>query len=188
LSCLTWLEEDGEAEIDGLESGILFLVSEEEILGLEVPVHDPIAVAHPDNLGDGACHGSGGALAVVTAGDNPVEELASLAELHDEVDVLVVLVGCLQLHYVGVLRQRGHDGDLAAHVFDVHGGSELPLGNRLAGQGLLGLAVRAEVGDAELAPAQFPAQYVLVAYARPVAHWNHVLQDPDRSRRPGRFV
>ena len=152
-------------------------------------MHDAIAVAHPNNLGDGARHGGGGALAVVSPGDNPVEELSPFAELHDEVDVLVVLVSRLQLHDVGVLRQRGHDGDLAPHVVDVHGSPELPLRDRLAGKGFLGLPVRAEVGDSELAPAQFPAQYVLVAYARPVAHWNHVLQDPDRSRRrPGRFV
>jgi len=146
----------------------------EEVLRLEVSVHDAIAVTHPHNFGDGARHRSGGALTVVSTGDDPVEELSSLAELHHEVHVLVVLVGGLELHDVGMLRQCGHDSHLAPHVLNVHGGSQLPLRDRFACQRLLGFPVRAEVGDAELAPAQFPAQYVLVAYARSMTHWNHV--------------
>ncbi|WVZ19138.1 hypothetical protein V8G54_006460 [Vigna mungo] len=145
-------------------------------------------MAHPHNFSDGARHGGGRTLAVVSAGDDSVEKFSSLAELHHEVHVLVVLVGSLELHDVGMLRKRGHDSHLAPHVLDVHGGPKLPLRDRFAGQRLLGFPVRAEVGDAELAPAQFPAQYVLIAYARPVAHWNHVLQNADRCRRPPRFV
>ncbi|RDX74389.1 hypothetical protein CR513_45876, partial [Mucuna pruriens] len=109
------------------------MVIPEEVLGLEVPMHDAIVVTHLDNLSDGAGNVGSGALAVVSPGDNPVEELAALAELHDEVDVLVVLVGGLELDDVGVLRQRGHDGNLAPHVFDVHGGPKLPLRDRLTG-------------------------------------------------------
>ena len=38
---LTRLEEDRESEIDGLEREVIVLVGEQEVLGLEVPVHDP---------------------------------------------------------------------------------------------------------------------------------------------------
>jgi len=151
-------------------------------------MHDAIAMAHLHNFSDGASHGSGGALTVVPTGDDPVEEFSSLAELHHEVHVLVVLEGSLEPHDVGMLRKRGHDSHLAPDVLNVHGGSQLPLRDRFAGQRLLGFPVRAEVGDAELPPAQFPAQYVRVAYARPVAHWNHVLQNTDRRRQPPRFL
>uniref|UniRef100_A0A0D9ZES0 Uncharacterized protein n=1 Tax=Oryza glumipatula TaxID=40148 RepID=A0A0D9ZES0_9ORYZ len=47
--------------------------------------------AHLNHLDDGARDGGGGALGVVAPRDDPVEELAALAELHDEVHVVLVL-------------------------------------------------------------------------------------------------
>lgn len=116
-------------------------------------MHDPMLMAHADDLGDGPGDGGRSALGVVSAGDDAVEELATLAELHDEVDVVGVLVGGVEADEVGVVGEGGHDLDLAADVLDVYGGSELALGDGLAGEGLSGLAVGAEVGDAELAAA-----------------------------------
>ena len=40
---ITFLDEDGEAEVDGLESCVWALDRVQELLGLEVPVHDPWA-------------------------------------------------------------------------------------------------------------------------------------------------
>lgn len=45
----TGLEEDGESEIRGLERRVLPLVKEEEVFGLEVPMHDPHGVAAVDD-------------------------------------------------------------------------------------------------------------------------------------------
>jgi hypothetical protein len=43
--CCTGVEEDGEAEVDDLERGVLGFVGEEEVLRLEVPVDHPVRVA-----------------------------------------------------------------------------------------------------------------------------------------------
>ena len=43
--CCTGVEEDGEAEVDDLERGVLGFVGEQEVLRLEVPVDDPVGMA-----------------------------------------------------------------------------------------------------------------------------------------------
>jgi len=53
-----------------------------------------------------------------------------------------------------------HDLNLSPDILDVDGGPQLLLGNGLAGKFLAALLVRAEVRDAELAPAQLAAQLV----------------------------
>uniref|UniRef100_A0A804MBD8 Uncharacterized protein n=1 Tax=Zea mays TaxID=4577 RepID=A0A804MBD8_MAIZE len=92
---LTRLEEDRETEIDGLEREVIVPVGEQEVLGLEVPVHDPERVAGLDDPDDDPCERGGLALAVVSALYDPVEELAPGTELHDDVDVDLVLVRAL---------------------------------------------------------------------------------------------
>lgn len=117
-------------------------------------------MAHLHDLDDGLGDHSGGPLRVVASGHDAVEELAALAELHDEVHGIVVLVGVPEGDDVGVGREVAHDLDLAAHVLDVHRRAQLLLGDGLAGERLAAGAVRAEVGDPELAPPQLPAQLV----------------------------
>lgn len=178
----TRLEEHRQSKIDNLERRILLLVSEEEILRFQIPMHNAVLVAHPDHfrhrLGDGGRR----PLAVVAARDDPVEELPALAQLHDEVHRLGVLVGGAHLDDVGVLRQARHDRHLAADVLDVDGGAELLLRDRLAGERLARLAVRAEVGDAELTAAELAAEDVLVGDPR-ARH--EVLEHADRGRGSG---
>jgi hypothetical protein len=160
---LTRLEEDRESEIDGLEREVVVLVDEQEVLGLEVAVHDPERVAGLDDADDDPGELGGLALAVVAALYDPVEELAPGAELHDDVDVELVLVGALDGDDVGVAGEVVHDLDLAAHVVDVLPGDELALGDGLAGvvdpRGELG----AEEGGAELPLPELPAERVEVA-------------------------
>ena len=115
-------------------------------------MHDAVGVTHSDDLSNGSRHVRGRTLAVVATCDDPVEEFATGTELHDEVNVLLVLVSGFELDDVGVVRQRGHDGHLAPHVLDVDGGPELALGYGLAGQLLLRLPVRAQVRYPELPP------------------------------------
>lgn len=58
-------------------------------------MHDPHGVAVMHHRNDLPARVSGGTLGVVPLGDDPVEELAAGAELHDEVDRVSVLVGAL---------------------------------------------------------------------------------------------
>ena len=63
----------------------------------------------------------------MSSGNDAVEELTSLAELHDDVDGLIVLVGFLQSHDIIVGGKLSHDLHLAADVFHVDGCPEFLL-------------------------------------------------------------
>jgi len=138
-------------------------------------VEDPHGVAAVDDGDYLAAERRGGALGVVAPGDDAVEELPSLAELHDEVDRVAVLVGAPELDDVAVAREVVHDLHLPAHVLDVVAVDELPRGDGLAGEALAGLPVRDEVGDPELAPAELAPEGVGRAHVlhRPPQHASH---------------
>jgi len=74
----------------------------------------------------------GGALGVVPAGDDAVEELPALTELHDEVDGVAVLVGAPELDDAAVAREVVHDLHLPPHVLHVVQVRELAGGDGLA--------------------------------------------------------
>jgi len=118
------------------------------------------SAADLDDFDDGFEDGGGGALGVVAARDNSVEELAALAELHDEVNGIVVFEGVLEPDDVGVFGQVPHDLHLPPHILDINGGSQFLLRYRFARQLLLRLLVTAQVRDAELPSAQLPAQII----------------------------
>ena len=120
--------------------------------------------------------------------DDSIEQLASFAELHHQMHGLAVFVGGLELHDVGVIGKTRHYRNLTPDVLYVDSGPQLLLGYGLAGKAITGLAVGTEVGDAELAAAEFATQHVLVPDPSPVTQWNHVFQDPDRRRRPDLVV
>jgi hypothetical protein len=61
-------------------------------------VDDAVPMAELDDLDDSAGDIGGGTLGVVPPRDNAVEELAALAELHDEVDGALVLARLPQGH------------------------------------------------------------------------------------------
>ena len=54
---ITFLDEDGEAEVDGLERRVVGGAGEQEVLGLEVAVRDPHEVADVDDGEDVAADG-----------------------------------------------------------------------------------------------------------------------------------
>ena len=112
------------------------------------------------DLHDGADDAGGGALRVVAARDDAVEELAALADLHDEVHGVAVLEGLAQAHDAGVVRQGAHDGHLPPHVLDVDAAAELALADGLARQHLAGGRVRAPPREPELAAPQLLAELV----------------------------
>lgn len=93
-------------------------------------------------------------------GDDAVKELAALADLHDEVDGLGVLVGLPEADEVGVARQRAHDLHLPAHVRHIRPAPDLALRDGLARERLAGLGVGAAARDAEFPPAELVPQPV----------------------------
>lgn len=157
---ITWLEEHGEPEVRSFKRRGLVRTEKQEILGLQVPVHDTHGVAVVHHGHDLPAEVGGGSLGVVALGYDAVEELAAGAELHDEIDGVAVLVRALELHYVAVSGQVVHDLDLPADVLDVVAVDELARGYGLAGELLLRLLVSHQVGHAELAPTQLAPEHV----------------------------
>jgi hypothetical protein len=159
---LTGAEENGETKVNSLERGLLLLVDEEEVLRLEIPMHDAHGVADLDDADDDPGELGGLPLGVVAPLHDPVEELPAGAELHDEVHSDGVLVGALDADHVGVAGEVVHYLDLPADVLDVVVGDELPLEDGLARELPAGAALHAEVRGAELALPEPPAQAVLL--------------------------
>nr|CAB3451612.1 unnamed protein product [Digitaria exilis] len=170
---LAGLEEDGEAEVDGLERRRLLLLllpvvpaEQQEVLGLEVPVHHPQRVARLDDADDDPRDLRRLALREVAPLHDAVEELAALAQLHDDVDVERVLVGALDGDDAGVAGEVVHDLDLAPHVVHVLRGQQLALGDGLAGQRRARADLRAQVRGPELPLPQLATQRVELAKRR----------------------
>ncbi|CAA7387936.1 unnamed protein product [Spirodela intermedia] len=113
------------------------------------------------NLNDGLRNGGGGPLRVVPPRNDAIEELPSLAELHNQVDIPFIFVGILELHYIGVARQMPHDLHLPPHILNINGGPKLLLRDRLAGEDLPGGLVSAKVGNSELPSAELRPEHVM---------------------------
>ncbi|BAT16064.1 Os12g0169950 [Oryza sativa Japonica Group] len=178
---LTGLVEHGEPEIGGLERGVLGGAGEEEVLRLEVAVHDAERVAPFDDPDDGPDEQRGGALGVVALGDDAVEELAAGAELHDDVDEQRVLVGAPDADDVWVLGEVVHDLDLAPHVLVVLPAQQLPLGDGLARVlAAVGLP-HAQVRGPELPLPQLLPDAVVVPHVRRLVG-EHRRRPPHRRR------
>jgi len=115
------------------------------------------------DLDNGAGELGGGAFRVMLALEDAVEELATLAELHDEVHTFVVLARLAQAHHPARagLRHAPHDLHLAPHVVRVgpDAPQEQPLPpERLACQSLPRGGVLAPSRDAELAAPELRAE------------------------------
>lgn len=176
IATLTFFDEDGESEVDGLERRVVVGAGEQEVLRLEVAVYDPHEVADVNDGEDVPAHGSGLPLGVAPLGRDAVEQLAAGAELHDEVHVVVVLVRAPELRDVGLPAEVLQDGDLPAHVVHVGAPHQLPLRHRLARVPVPRRALRAQVRRPELPAPQLPVQLVQRPHAhhRPLQHGAHL--------------
>jgi len=123
-------------------------------------VHHSHGVAIVDHRHDLAAEVGGGALGVVALGNDPVEELAAAAELHDEVNGVAVLVSALELHDVAVAGEVVHDLHLSPDILQVVAVDEFGRGDGFARELLFGVFVGHKVCHAELAAAQFAAEGV----------------------------
>jgi hypothetical protein len=138
------------------------VVHKQEILRLEVSVHHPERMACLNNPNDHPCQLRSSFLGVVTPLYDPIEQLSSRAQLHDQVHGDSVLVSPHDGDNIGVAREVMHDLYLTAHVLDVLLTDELPLGDGLTGKNLPGGLLDALVGCAELPLPQLLAQSVEV--------------------------
>mmetsp|Transcript_117288 Transcript_117288/g.328260 ORF Transcript_117288/g.328260 Transcript_117288/m.328260 type:complete len:279 (+) Transcript_117288:813-1649(+) len=117
---LTGFAEAGEAEIDDLQGVPLdrLRAAQQEVFRFDVPVAN-VAVVDVVHAPEDLLHDERRVvLREVPGGDDVVEEVASGAELHDEVEALAVLEELEELDDVGVVHHL-HDLDLlleAEHV------------------------------------------------------------------------
>mmetsp|Transcript_15708 Transcript_15708/g.41633 ORF Transcript_15708/g.41633 Transcript_15708/m.41633 type:complete len:289 (+) Transcript_15708:425-1291(+) len=128
---LAGLERAGQAEVDDLDQVLLngLLRHEEKVLGFEVAVAHVVLVHVVEGPHD-LLHQDGGLhLREMARLDDAVEKLAARGELHDQVDVAVVLEGLVELDDVRVVHHL-HDGDLLLEPVDVF---HLRLGDGLDG-------------------------------------------------------
>ena len=95
-----------EAKVGDLDVGVVLLVLQQNVLGLQVAVHDAAVVAVGDGVEQRAHDGLRLALRVAGLADDGVEELAAGAELLHHVEVVVVLVEALDADDVGVLAKQ----------------------------------------------------------------------------------
>lgn len=124
-------------------------------------MHHPHKMANLHNAHNAPANRSGGLLAVMPLGNNPIKELSTCTQLHDKMHGLLILVGALELDDIRLPTEMLHDLNLSLHILLVALGNELLLGYGLAGQFLTGDDIGAEMGDPELAPAQlFPEDVV----------------------------
>lgn len=109
------------------------------------------------------------------SGHDAVEKLASLAELHNDVDRALVLERVFERHDVVVVAKVLHDLDLSPHVVDVDLCPQLLLRYRLTSVLIVRGQVRAEVRDPKLASTELPAQIIV----RQDVPSRRLFQDPE---------
>ena len=97
--------DEGGAEVDDLDRVELFVLLEQDVLRLQITMHDVGLVAVVDAGEDLLHEYSSVALAELAALEDFVEELATLADFGDEVVALLVFEELVHLDDVGVVLQ-----------------------------------------------------------------------------------
>mmetsp|Transcript_49296 Transcript_49296/g.127067 ORF Transcript_49296/g.127067 Transcript_49296/m.127067 type:complete len:319 (-) Transcript_49296:51-1007(-) len=119
-----WPEHVRQAEVDDLEDRFLNrgLGGEEEVFGLEVSMADVVLV-HVVDGAENVLHDSRRLhLGEVARVDDAVEQLTTIADLHHQINIPLVLERLMQLDDVGMVHDL-HDVDLAVKALHVlHGG------------------------------------------------------------------
>ncbi|GBE60051.1 ABC transporter ATP-binding protein, putative [Babesia ovata] len=133
----------GETEVDDPDVGIGVLGLKQQVLGLEVAVHDVLLVHVVDTAEHLLDNLRGVLLGEALSVDNFVEQFAAGVQLRDEVVVLLVLVELEDLHDVRVVQRLEHV-HLAQKRLVVALALHRALQNHLHGVLLSGLAVEAQ--------------------------------------------
>lgn len=93
-------------------------------------------------------------LGIVSTLDDGIEQLSTTTEIHDQMDILFVLVGASQVGDVGMTLQMMHDLDFTLDIFDVFSADELALRDGLASVSLIFSFGFGKAGGTELTTAQ----------------------------------
>lgn len=133
MDLFTWFEEDRETKINGLEGKIIILVNQQEVLRLQISMHNPKRMASLNNPNNNPGQLSGPPLTVVSPLDNAVEELAAGAKLHNNMDIERILISTFDGDNVLVTSQMVHYLNLPPNILNILSGDQLPLRDRLAG-------------------------------------------------------
>lgn len=123
-------------------------------------MHDPKRVTRFNNLNNRLYQPRRLSLAVVSLLHDPVKQLPTLTQLHDEVHRRGILVRPFDADNVRVLRQVVHYLNLPPHVLVVLLAQQLPLRNRLARELPTTRTARALEGGPELALPELPPNLV----------------------------
>jgi hypothetical protein len=119
------------------------------------------AVAMSNNRDDGTDERSGILLRVVSTLNNSIEKLTTSAEIHDKMDVLLVLKGITKIGDIRVTLQVMHDLNFTLDIFNILCAGELALGNRLASIGRFLFFGLGETSSTELAAAKHLAKIII---------------------------
>lgn len=123
----TWLVEDGQTEIGGLELSIVMRAIEQEILRFEISMHNTKRMTSLNNTENGLDQLSSLTLAEMSLRNDPIEKLTTFADLHNNVNKDGVFVSALDPNNVWVLGEVMHDLNLSPHILVVFAANELAL-------------------------------------------------------------
>lgn len=183
---LTLLNEDRESKIDGFKRCLLILTDEQEILRLQIPMHHSHKVTHvnhihnlPENLGRFQ-------LGVAPLGNNPIKKLAAGAQLHDQMQILAVLISTLEFDYIGLARQVLQNQNLPPHILNVLIRHQLSSRYGLARVFSARRFLCAQTSHAELASAQLLFEGINGIYidARLAQNWSNLRRRGALAKRP----
>lgn len=164
-------EPDRRPEVGELQAAAAGV--EQDVLGLDVAVHDPEAVAVRDGGEELADEAAGLGLGEGSAVGDDVEEGAAVAELHDEGEGGGGVEGVDDGDDVGVRGEEGHDLGLVLEAGAVGGvvGEEGLVDDLACEEGVLGRG-EAAVDGAEAAAAELLQE--VVAVLQRIAHLSWV--------------
>ena len=115
----TWPVSSRHSEIHELDVRVRYLIHHEDVLRLDVAVHDAVHVAVQQRLHERLAQEGAGGLPQRALGGESVKQVATAAQLHDEMHAALVLEGVPERHDAGVGGEQAQAGDLRADVLRI---------------------------------------------------------------------
>lgn len=135
-------------------------------------MHHPKRVASLHNTNNDPRELSGLPLTIMPPLYDPIKELPSSAELHDNMHAKLVLICALDCDDILMPGEMVHDLDLPANILNILLGDKFALGDGFAGVVHAGGDLGTEIGGAKLALAKLTAKGIEIAEG-----WSGVAED-----------
>lgn len=152
---ITGFVEKGESEIGGFESRILFFTNKQKILWLKISMRNTKRMTCFYHLNNRFYKHRSFLLAVMTFFYNPIKQLTSGTELHNDVHRHGILICTSYLHHLWMFRKMMHYLNFPPHILVILLAQKFPLGDRLAGILIARRFLDAEICRPELTLPQF---------------------------------